>query len=102
MSERGPAFLCALGYVYAAEGRRDEASRIVEELVASSKVRYVPASTVAVVLSGLGEKDEAMKWLERADRERDPWVTALNTNFMFDPIRSDPRFQSLAHRVGLS
>ena len=102
MAGRGPAYLCSLGWAYAAADRRQEAARIAEELVESSKVRYVPASTVAVVLSGLGKKDEAMTWLERADRERDPWVTTLNTNFMFDPIRSDPRFQSLAHRVGLS
>jgi serine/threonine protein kinase/tetratricopeptide (TPR) repeat protein len=102
MSGRGPAYLCSLGYAYAAEDRRDDATRIVEELVERSKVGYVPASTVAIVLSGLGQKDQAMTWLERADRERDPWVTTLNTNFMFDPIRSDPRFQSLAHRVGLS
>jgi TolB-like protein/Flp pilus assembly protein TadD len=102
MSGRGPAYLCSLGYAYAAEDHRDDATRIVEELVERSKVGYVPASTVAIVLSGLGQKDQAMTWLERADRERDPWVTTLNTNFMFDPIRSDPRFQSLAHRVGLS
>jgi Flp pilus assembly protein TadD len=102
LSGRGAAYLCSLGYVYATSERRNEASRIVDELVESSRVRYVPASSVAVVLTGLGEKDQAMAWLERADRERDPWVTTLNTNFMFDPIRSDPRFQSLAHRVGLS
>jgi serine/threonine protein kinase/tetratricopeptide (TPR) repeat protein len=102
LSGSGPAYLCSLGYAYAAAGRRADASRILDELVAASKVRYVPASTLAVVFSGLGEKDQAMTWLERAERERDPWVTALNTNFMFDPVRSDPRFQSLAHRVGLS
>jgi len=43
-----------------------------------------------------------MTWLERADRERDPWVTSLAIDFMFDPLRSDPRFQSLVHRLGLS
>jgi serine/threonine protein kinase/tetratricopeptide (TPR) repeat protein len=102
MSGRGPAFLSSLGFTYAAENHRAEAIRILEELVASAKLRYVPASTVAIVLSGLGEKDQAMTWLERADRERDPWVTTLNSNFMFDPIRSDPRFRSLAHRVRLS
>jgi len=67
-----------------------------------SRSGYVPASTVAAVFSGLGDRDQAMTWLERADRERDPWVTSLAIDFMFDPLRSDPRFQSLVHRLGLS
>jgi len=102
LSDGGAAFLCSLGYAFAAVNKRTEATRIVEELMKRSRSGYVPASTVAAVFSGLGDRDQAMTWLERADRERDPWVTSLAIDFMFDPLRSDPRFQSLVHRLGLS
>ena len=61
----------------------------------------MPPTTVAIVFAGLGDKDEAMAWLEKAWEEHDPWMTALGVEFMFDPLRSDPRFQALLSRVGL-
>jgi hypothetical protein len=57
---------------------------------------------VATVFSGLGEKDQAMTWLEKAIEERDPWLTGLKVEPMFDCLRSDPRFLDLVHRVGLN
>ena len=61
----------------------------------------MPPAAIALVLSGLGDVDGAMAWLEKANEERDPWITQLNIESMFDPIRSDPRFQDLVRRVGL-
>ena len=50
---------------------------------------------------GLGERDQAFEWLERAYKEHSGWLSYLNVEFRLDPLRSDPRFADLVHRVGL-
>jgi hypothetical protein len=92
--------LGSLGYAYAVANRRPEALEIVERLKAASKERYVPPAAVALTLSGLGDKDGALAWLEKADEERDPWTSGLKVEPMFDSLRPDPRFQDLVRRAG--
>jgi TolB-like protein/Tfp pilus assembly protein PilF len=98
----GAVQLGSLGYVYAIANRRTEALEIVERLKEASTQHYVPPTAVAIVFSGLVEKDHALTWLEKANEERDPWATALKVEPMFDPLRADPRFLELEHRVGLN
>ena len=102
LSGGGAAQLGALGYAYALANRRAEALEIVEKLKERSREHYVPPAMVAVVFSGLGDKDQAMTWLEKAIEERDPWLTGLKVDPMFDSLRSDPRFLDLMHRVGFN
>jgi serine/threonine-protein kinase len=102
LSGGGAGQLAALGCAYAAASRRAEALEIVEKLKERSREHYVPPAMVAGVFSGLGEKDQAMTWLEKAIEERDPWLTSLKVEPMYDSLRSDPRFLDLVHRVGLN
>jgi TolB-like protein/Flp pilus assembly protein TadD len=102
LSSGGGVMLGSLGYACAVANRRAEALEIVRRLEESSKWQYVPPAAVSIVLSGLGERTQAIAWLEKAEEERDPWVTGLNVEPMFDPLRSDPRFVELLHRVGLN
>ena len=102
LSEAGGVQLGSLGYAYAVTNRRAEALEIVQKLKESSRQHYVPPAAVAIVLAGLGEKDQALTWLEKANEERDPWATALKVEPMFGSLRSDPRFVDLMHRVGLN
>ena len=51
--------------------------------------------------AGLGEAEEAFRWLERAYTERDPWRNNLTIMPMFHTLRRDPRFASLVRRIGL-
>jgi Flp pilus assembly protein TadD len=90
-----------LGRAYAVAGRRAEAQRLVEKLLSLSRKRYVPPVYMAIIYIGLGEKDKAFTWLEKAYADRSDWMTLLNTDPLFDPLRSDPRFQDLLRRVGL-
>ena len=88
-----------LGYVYAMAGRRAEALPFLEEL----QGRSVPGSNwplgVAIIYMGLGEIDHAFEWLNRSveGHSADLWA---KVDPLYDPLRSDPRFQDLLRRVG--
>jgi len=90
-----------LGYAYARSGSRREAQTILEELKDLSKRSYVSAYDIAALYAGLGQKDEAFVWLERAYQERSSWLVWLKVDPQFDSLRSDSRFQDLLRRIGL-
>jgi hypothetical protein len=64
--------------------------------------RYISPYSIAVIYLGLGDKEQAFAWLNRAYQERDNWLIYLNVEPRLDPLRSDPRFTDLLRRVGLS
>ena len=90
-----------LGHAYAAAGRRDEALKALDQLKAVARQRYVSPINFVFIYIGLGEKDEAFRWLDMGYQERDPQVSRLSINPLFDPLRSDARFTELMRRVGL-
>jgi eukaryotic-like serine/threonine-protein kinase len=90
-----------IGHVYAISGDRRDAERVMRELQRESTRRYISLFEVALVHVGLGRVDEAFDWLERAYRQRSDWLVYLRIDPRLDPIRSDPRFEDLAQRVGI-
>jgi len=56
---------------------------------------------LAVAYTNLGDKDRAFQWLEKSYQEHSSWMAELKINPMNDPLRSDPRFQSLLKRMKL-
>ena len=66
-----------------------------------SKERYVSSWYIAVLYAGLGEKDKAFHWLEKAYDERDHWMPSLKVVPLFDNIRRDPRYADLLRRLRL-
>jgi serine/threonine protein kinase/Tfp pilus assembly protein PilF len=97
-----PAELGLRGHVYASAGRRAEAQRVLAELKDLSKRRYVPAFDMALVYVGLGEKREALEWLERAYEDHSYRLTWIKCWRQLDSLRGEPRFQELLRRMGLS
>jgi serine/threonine protein kinase/tetratricopeptide (TPR) repeat protein len=96
-----PSATAALGYGYAVAGRKDEARRCLRELQELGRERYVSSYDVAVILTGLGENDQAFVRLGEAYERRDGWLAFwLKVDPRLDPLRSDPRFQDLLRRVG--
>jgi len=73
----------------------------IEARQAQRKTGYSSALRIAELYADLGDKDQAFRWLNTAYQERDPYLLGLKTNFLFDPIRSDPRFTELVRKVGL-
>jgi tetratricopeptide (TPR) repeat protein len=88
-----------LGHAYAVAGKTTEARKILDDLHALAKKRYVHAYAFALIYTGLGENDAALEWLEKAFQDRNGWMPFLNVEPRFDPLRSDPRFQDLLRRM---
>jgi len=101
LSEGNVRIAATLGYAYAKVGNRAEAERIINQLQAKSKESYISPYFIAVVYSGLDEKDAAFEWLEKACDERHPYLTLMAVEPVFNNLHSDPRFQELKRRVGL-
>jgi hypothetical protein len=77
-----------------------EARKLLQELISLSKKRYISPVYMAIPCIGLGQKDQAFEWLEKAYDDRSDWMVLLQTEPVFDPIRSEARFQNLLRKVG--
>jgi tetratricopeptide (TPR) repeat protein len=102
ISESNSLMMAGLGHAYAVSGNRAAALKIARELEKRSHMEYVDPYAIALVYAGLAEKDQALDYLEKAYEQRSPLFSFLKVEQMLDPIRSDPRFQQLVHRVGLA
>jgi TolB-like protein/Flp pilus assembly protein TadD len=101
LSQRAPGALGMLGMIYGLAERKDEATKILKELLTLNERRYVTPAALAYVYIGLGDKDQAFVWIEKAYQERSNFVTYLKVVPIVDSLRSDPRFSDLIRRVGL-
>jgi tetratricopeptide (TPR) repeat protein len=93
--------LASLAHTFAVSGEREEASKVLARLKKLSKRKYVSPYNLAVVYTGLGEKDRVFEWLHKAYEENAEWMIYLTLDPRFDPLRTDSRFTELARRVGL-
>jgi TolB-like protein/DNA-binding winged helix-turn-helix (wHTH) protein/Flp pilus assembly protein TadD len=99
ISGGSPTCKANLARAYVVSGKRSEALELLSELKKRSNPGYSNASEIAIVYASLGDKDQAMTWLEKGYEERFNPGVLLRPGF--DPLRSDSRFQSLVHRIGL-
>jgi serine/threonine protein kinase/Tfp pilus assembly protein PilF len=94
--------LGTLGGLYGQAGRTAEARQLLKELTARRQSTYAPASALASVLSGLGERHESLEWISRGIEERDPIVvTALKPSPTYDALRSHPAYPALLRKMNL-
>jgi predicted Zn-dependent protease len=90
-----------LGYAAAVCGQRPAAQQMLQELLVQGRDQYVSPGLIASVYMGLGDKEQAFAWLDRAVDDRTWSLYLLRVEPMLDPLRSDPRFARLIQRVGL-
>jgi TolB-like protein/DNA-binding winged helix-turn-helix (wHTH) protein/Tfp pilus assembly protein PilF len=94
--------LGVLAHAYGKAGRPQEALKLVNELLQRPNREHVPPwRPLAIAYSGLGDKDKAFACLETAYERRSGALFELNSQLLYAPLRSDPRFQDLARRIGL-
>jgi tetratricopeptide (TPR) repeat protein len=96
-----PFTLGFLAYACGRAGRADKARALLEGACEAAKTGYVPPSTFALGHIGLGDWDAAFEWLDRAVEGRDPLVMPIKSYLFLDPVRDDPRYRALLHKMNL-
>ncbi len=91
--------IAPLGYAHAKAGNRAEATKLLAELKEHSKTGLVSPYDMATLYFGLGDKEQALTWLEKASEERSWWMAFVKVEPWMDPLRSDPRFQAIVRRM---
>ncbi|HEV3261534.1 MAG TPA: serine/threonine-protein kinase, partial [Gemmataceae bacterium] len=97
-----PETLMCLGYCHAASGRPAKAKECLDALTGLAGHRYVAPVNFALVYTGLGDKDQAFTWLEKACDDHSQWLSEIRVDPAFDPLRSDPRFANLLRRMNIT
>ena len=97
-----PLILALLGRAFALAGKTREAQDTVAELKELSEKRFVSPYHIALIYDALGEHDLVFEFLEEAYEERDESLPVLNVDPRLDSLRSDPRYEDLLRRIGLS
>jgi tetratricopeptide (TPR) repeat protein len=101
LSGNSTKFKSGLGIVHARAGDHAKAKKVINELLAESKEKYVSPMDIALIYSAMNDRDNAFEWLEKAYQERTPWMFELKVTPEFAPIRDDARFDDLLKRIGL-
>ena len=98
-----PAAQASLARAYVLAGRKEEARKILDDLTTVSRQRYIPAYSLAVIHLSLGDKEEALRLLEKSYEDRAPFDTgvfgSIKIDRRLDPLRGEPRFEALASKV---
>jgi hypothetical protein len=80
---------------------KDALRRSIEIRQQQRRNGYMSAYSIGALYADLGNKDQAFRWLNIAYQERDVYLVGLPSDFLLDTLRSDPRFEELARKMGL-
>jgi tetratricopeptide (TPR) repeat protein len=95
-----PFPLAMLGRLYATNGRKDEAEKILQQLREKREQGYIPAYCLALVYLGLGDRNQALDWLEQGYREHDGFnIGPTRIDPLLAPLHGDSRFEALAEKI---
>ena len=101
LSADHPAMIALYGHALAASGDAAGARKALADLQHLAQSRYVSSLYFAAIYMGLGEKSTALDWLDRAYKERSDRLVYLGVDPIADPLRSEPRFNQLLHKIGI-
>jgi DNA-binding winged helix-turn-helix (wHTH) protein/TolB-like protein/Tfp pilus assembly protein PilF len=90
-----------LGFALAKSGNIPGAQALLDELVTQSEYRYVPATSMATIYVALGDKENAIAWLIKAQQQRDVRMAFFKVDHRWDSLRADPSIILLSQRIGL-
>jgi len=101
LSGGSPLIRAALAHTYAISGRTNQANKVLNDLIALAKHKYVAPHFFAGIHIGLGDNERAIEYLEKSFEEHSHWLIYLHIDPSMDALRGSPRFQDLLRRVGL-
>ena len=90
-----------VAYAEAQSGNAKSARAILDKLLAQSQTQYVPALSIALVYTALGDRERAVEWLNRSYQDRSTHMIYAKVDPLFDPLRTETRFQSVLQQMGL-
>ena len=88
-------------YLYGRSGQQAQAKHALDKLQELNRREQVEPATLLLAYVGLGDKDQAFIYLEKAFSQHSNALVTLKVEPRFDPLRSDSRFQEMERRVGL-
>ncbi|HUQ93901.1 MAG TPA: hypothetical protein VM120_19640 [Bryobacteraceae bacterium] len=91
----------SIAHVFARSGNRPTAEKILEELLADAKKKYISPYDIAVIYAGLNDRKKALEWLNTAYEEHSGFLLFVNSDPRFKPLRREPPFQDLLLRMKL-
>jgi len=100
-NRRGSDFASAMEQGFRSGGWKGALTKGVEARQTQRKTGYASAYQIAILYADLGDKNKAFRWLNTAYQERDRYLYGLRTDFLLDPLRSDPRFAELVRKGSL-
>lgn len=96
------AMRAALAHAYAVSGQHEGARAILQELLKQKESAYIPASSIAVIHTGLGNQECALDWLEQACRDHDDGLLLLKVHPIYDSLRTSVRFERILQQTNLT
>jgi TolB-like protein/DNA-binding winged helix-turn-helix (wHTH) protein/Flp pilus assembly protein TadD len=99
MSPNSPWYMSMLAFCYGRVGRRAEAEKLLQALLAQSQNGYVPSVDIAASYEAVGQEREALTYLQKAYDERDVKLRWLDTKPNFENLHSNQKFQELLRRI---
>jgi tetratricopeptide (TPR) repeat protein len=99
LSGGDPCYKGSLGHVYAVSGSPNQARKLLQELEERTGQSYVPAYAIALIYAGLGDRDHAISWLQKAYEDRSTSIAFLKLDPELDSLHSDRRFGQLSRHV---
>lgn len=100
LSGNHPDLVGLAGYARALAGERDQAHEALSELLVLSTQRYVSPFIISLINVGLGDKESALDWLERAYDDRVWLMALLKVAPELDALRAEQRFEALLEKMG--
>ena len=95
----GPELAAAIEQEFARSGYRGVLQSSLKGLTEMSKHEYVSPYSIAEAYLRAGDRQKTLDWLERAHDEHASGLVSLRADPMFDPLRSDPRFQEILRQM---
>jgi eukaryotic-like serine/threonine-protein kinase len=102
LSGCNPLIIGPLGSCFGAAGNNDRAMALLQDLNEAAKQAYVAPISWVMLYLGVGDVENAFEWLEKAAEARDVLLCYLKVGPIYDPVRDDPRYTDLLHRIGLA